>query len=395
MDNKGVTFFPGEAIPASIEYHLFRISGRSRIIYLTFAGIVVFILTSLPLVFVDISISSPGWVHSGSEQQSLISPATGRVIYSCIITDKNVSAGDTLLILDTQTLRSRLNGLTYKQQENSKAVIDLKQLIRLDNPEELPFNVTLNTEKYKSEYDNFLQHYRYQQTMVDQVNTEYARIKHLFVNGVLAASDYEASLFLLQQEMAKKESVLLQQLSKWQSDLKEKQILREAIKAEVDHVLEEIDKCYLLSPMSGSIIQSAGLKEGTLISANQWLADLSPTGELIVVASVSPADIGYLFEGQEVRVAVDAYNHNRWGMIQANIMEISGDVVLDPLNNRPYYRVKCHLDADSLVHRNGSVGRLRKGMTVNCRMLKTRKSLLQLMTNRADQLFNPANNKKY
>jgi len=42
-----------------------------------------------------------------------------------------------------------------------------------------------------------------------------------------------------------------------------------------------------------------------------------------------PADIGLLHENQQVRIQVDAFNYNEWGMLEGRIIDISDDMIVE------------------------------------------------------------------
>ncbi len=391
MKDKQSAFVPGEIVPSSIEYHLFHISRKSRIIYITCLSVAIITLFSLPLVYVDLSISARGWVHTGIEKQSLYAPASGRLEFSGIRSDERVNAGDTILVIDYQALRARKQMLMFQKHEHIQAIKDLRLLVQMSVSSIISADVILQSPDYTSDYISFRQQYVRQQLVMKKAVADYERASILYNGGAIAASEYETSAHIVNQEKGLLDALLLQQRHIWQNSLSTRLSEQERIMADIDQVRQEISKCYLISPISGTIVLSTDVQEGAFVSVNQLVAELSPEGNFVVTAAVSPADIGYLYPGQEVRVAVDAYNYSHWGMLYASITDISDDVITDHATNRVYYRVVCQLESDSLLHKNGSAGRLRKGMTVNCRMMKTRKSLYHLLVRRIDQLFNPAN----
>ncbi len=391
MGHKQESCLPEEIIPSSIEYHVHRISNRSRVIYMIILVIMLISLGALPFIYVDIIISSPGMVHAGIEPQSLYAPSTGMVIQSRIKAYEQVQAGDTLLMLDTRAKCARLKMLSHQKNENKLAIRDLNSLIAscYDHQEEQQINLQLPV--YISEHIYFARQYQHHQTTLKKVSNDHERAEHLFLNDVLPETDYEMARHALEQEKALTEAWLLQQLRSWQHDASRRTLEQARLAADIQQLKEEISRCYLVAPVNGTITLSSDVQVGSQLFSNQPIAELSPEGELFITASVSPADIGYLFRGQTVRVAVDAYNHHLWGLLDASILEISDDIIADPVSHRPYYRIRCRLSDDFLVHTSGSVAYLRKGMTVTCRMVKTRKSLLHLLVNRLDHLFNPAN----
>jgi len=103
----------------------------------------------------------------------------------------------------------------------------------------------------------------------------------------------------------------------------------------------------------------AGIYPGSPVFANQDLAQISPDASLVAEIYVSPNDIGLLHPGMDVRLQVNAFNYNQWGLLLGKIKEISNDIQLT--NNQPAFEVKCVLLSDHLSLKNGYQGKLKKG----------------------------------
>jgi HlyD family secretion protein len=56
---------------------------------------------------------------------------------------------------------------------------------------------------------------------------------------------------------------------------------------------------------------------------------------------------------------------------------------------QPYFKVRCSLDQHELSLKNGYVGKIRKGMTLQARFFVTRRTLFQLLYDKADDWLNP------
>jgi len=52
-----------------------------------------------------------------------------------------------------------------------------------------------------------------------------------------------------------------------------------------------------------------------------------------------------------VRFQVDAFNYNQWGLATGKVLEISNDIII--INNMPVFKVKCALDKEYLILKNG------------------------------------------
>jgi hypothetical protein len=103
---------------------------------------------------------------------------------------------------------------------------------------------------------------------------------------------------------------------------------------------------------------------------------------------VKPSDIGMLYEDQPVLIQVDAFKYNEWGMLKGRISDISDDMIIEG-NSDAFFRVRCALENRSLSLKNGYRAEMKKGMSMTARMLVTRRSLFNLLFDKADKWFNP------
>jgi membrane fusion protein, peptide pheromone/bacteriocin exporter len=384
-----IKYLPAEFIPGTKEYYLYRISRKSQAIYLGLILIILILLTGLPLIHFDIAVSAPGIIKTDLENQTVYSNSQGLIIFSQVSNNRKVSQGDTLLIFDSKVQVARLASLLTKQIDNQNAIIDLEYLINLDSLRLAQDIYHFNSPKYSSEYNSFKRQYLNQKARLTKKNMEHNRNTQLYKQKVISDSDYEVSEFEVDQELTNLRVLILHQIKIWQDDLTNRYKEKPIIESDIKYVNDEITNRHILAPVDGTIIFSSDIQSGGFLLMNQRIAEISPEGELVVLASILPRDIGYIKIGQRVRVQVDAYNYNQWGMLEASVERISDDIILDSYSNRPYYRIHCRLLSDTLIHKNGSIGLLKKGMTVNCSIIQTRKSLFELLVNKADLWLNP------
>jgi len=69
-----------------------------------------------------------------------------------------------------------------------------------------------------------------------------------------------------------------------------------------------------MAPISGILMNIVGIEEGSFISANIPLAEISPDGNLIAEWYISPIDIGFINPKNPVKFQMDAFNYNQWGL---------------------------------------------------------------------------------
>ena len=102
---------------------------------------------------------------------------------------------------------------------------------------------------------------------------------------------------------------------------------------------------------------------------------------------VSPSDIGLLKINNKVKLQVDAFNYNQWGMATGKILMINKDISI--VNNTPLFKVICSLDQTHLSLNNGFKGSLKKGMTCNVRFFIASRSAFDLITDKIENWFTP------
>ncbi|HRY01898.1 MAG TPA: HlyD family type I secretion periplasmic adaptor subunit [Beijerinckiaceae bacterium] len=82
------------------------------------------------------------------------------------------------------------------------------------------------------------------------------------------------------------------------------------------------------APVSGTIQQLAATTVGQVVTPGQQIAIISPAATKIVVdAYVSNIDIGFVHEGQEAQVKIDAFPFTRFGVIKAHVTKIAPEAI--------------------------------------------------------------------
>jgi HlyD family secretion protein len=371
-----------------LESYFIRITSGSRIIYWIIIGMIISGIALLPFVYVDVSIQARGYFQSDIEKQVVYAPFQGRVAFTAIRNGDRVERGDTLFVIDSETIRTQQAALLHRMSENDASVSDLGKLTEIDSTDMKPGYAGLFTKRYQAEFENV----RNQQTIQFQKyvkkKKEHQRNVLLYEQEIIPEIDYENSVFGLGSEKDNLNQILIYQKSLWQNDLATRR--NEAIRllAEFEQCTEELTNRIVLAPTSGEILQSSDLQSGSIVSQGQKIAEISPDGELVATCYVKPADIGHIREKQSVKIQVDAFNYNEWGMLQGNIVDISDDMIVED-GSTAYFRIKCKPAATFLSLKNGYKAEIKKGMSLNARIVVIRRSLYNLLFDKADNWFNP------
>ena len=382
--------FPASYTGRTVEVYTARISAKSRIIYWIIILSLAAAIASLPFIYVDISVQARGLFQSAIEKQTISAPVSGRVATTVIHHGLRVAAGDTLLIVDSEGLEAKAGFLRSLISENDLCIADLVSLSRIC-PHEPVEIAEFMTPRYRSEYTSFKRNRELQEVKYLRARSDYARCSILFSQDIVAAAEYEKVMREYHLEETALQHMAAAQQSVWQSDLAYRIDQAKKLSADLEQLRDELDNRVIRSPVNGMIIQSADIQPGSFLIPGQKLAEISPFGGLLAVFHVSPTDIGFIREGQSVKLQIDAYNYHQWGMLDAVITGVSDDIITD--GRTALYRVHCRPLGTTLSTGNAISARAGKGMTFTARVMVTRRSLFNLLFDKADKWLNPYHGK--
>ncbi len=372
--------FPKEIIRFSLENHYWRFSRHSLVIYLLILGMVITFLISLPFLKVDITIQSRGIIRSLSEPTGIQVPVTGQVEKICIHENLRVTVGDTLICLTPQKIDDQLQMLDDKIDLYSGYLHDLDKLV-------IGQNKAIQSSLLKSSYSEYNQKLMEYQLQIETTGKDFQRTKTLFEKEVIAAADFEKKEMELNQLIKERDFYVSQKKSGWHQQIFQYKTELQSLKDSRDQLRFEQRFYVVLSPANGYITNFTGLQTGSFIFPNQTIATITPSDSLIVECFVSPNDIGYLRTGKSVSFQVDAYNYNQWGLADGEIFDISNQPYQE--KETVYFKVKCKLNQDFLSLKSGYQGKLKNGLTLTSRFLVNRRSLYELLFDKADDWLNP------
>ncbi|MHB1178246.1 MAG: HlyD family secretion protein [Daejeonella sp.] len=339
---------------------------------------------SLPFVKIQISIKSSGLLQSSQEKTELTIPVNGRLIQLNIKDNQRIKKGDTLLTIDAALPRQQDALVQTRIVQIGQLLQDINRLLTsssLNTP-------NLQTGQYNASWQQFLQESENMRNAKEQAERTFKRYEKLHQNGAITASEYEKYKF--EYDQANSANLLLSKKyrSQWQVEASQyRNELRQLAGQQAE--LNERKKQYILkAPISGSLQNIAGLQNGAYVFANQRIGEISPDTKLLAFCYIKPSDIGLIRKGQEVRLQVDAFNYNQWGLASGKVLDISDDIIVLN-NNQPVFKVKCSLDKNHLQLKNGYKGYLKKGMNFTARFSVAERSLYQLLFDKVDDWVNP------
>lgn len=364
---------------------LSRRSGRSLVIYRIIVLSVIATLVSLPFITITVSVQSAGTIRPTIEKTPLIAPVSGRISRILAVENDRVAQGQEILALDDEVVEEKLRAVTADIRAKSDIARDLETLISSGTHAKDP--IRLLTESITAERAHFLNLLRENQYARSNAAAELDRARRLVSVAAAPAKAVDEKAFALQNIEVQGEILVRRKSAEWNQQLFDTNLRVKELTATLHQLENERDLTRIRAPVSGALAEFSGLTPGSYVQAGQTVASISPDGELVAEIYVSPNDIGFVRPGQSVRLQVDAFNYNEWGVIDATVLNVAQDFTVN--DGKPVFKVGCALSRSHLALKNGVIGQLKKGMSVRARFLVADRTLLQLLYNDVDDWLNP------
>ncbi len=382
MQPEAPRLFPFPLVEGNVEGLHARHHRPGTTIYLTVVLGLLLSLACLPLVEVEVNSQSRGILRPTRKLAPVSSPVSGTVILARLRENAAVCAGDTLLSVSTVELRSEADHVTEQLRERTHLLEDLATLT--DPEAALP---NLRTAVYQRDYRDHRRRVDEAEVKLAHARRHLTRQEQLMETGAVARMDLEQAAYEVDLLEGQERQLTEQQVHLWTQERQRIRRERADLKQRLARVQEQSRQHVITAPVDGHLTQTDGLQPGAFVGAGQPIAQISPDGKLRVEAYVSPADIGLLRVGLPVRLQLDAFHYNQWGLAEATLSEIGTDVT--EVEGSAAFLVTCTLHDRELRLKNGYVGTLRKGMTLTAHFSLARRTLFQLLHDKLDDWFNP------
>jgi len=383
MISKNMQFVPPEYAKDSIESYLAKYTASSRKLYWIVLFAVVAIIVALPCIYVDVSIQQQGVIRPLIEKTEIKASITELVDSVYIKEGQTVNQGDTILTFRRSTPEYKILYQQKRVNDFQEQLNDLHILVKGERP------LVFNSEMRRQGYILYIQRRREYENNLFKAKKDLDRNNRLFEKLVISEEEYEKYQYEYDRAVNELASLIDNQINQWQQDLNSYSNLYEEMQTLLNQEIKNKDLYVVTSPVSGTLDQFKGIYAGSSIQAGNTLALISPDSTLFAEIYVSPHDIGYIYSGMPVKIQVSSFNYNEWGTIIGKVTEISSDFLTDQSGKNAFYKVKCHLEKNYLIRKNGTKGRLKKGMIVLSHFLITERSLFDLLHQKFDDWANP------
>jgi len=383
-----MNILPSEFINNGIDVYLAKHTVSSGKIYWLAILIVIVSLISLPFIYVDVSVQETGIIRPVVEKTEIRSSITEWVDSVYVKEGQMLNQGDTILTFLQTNPDFQIEYQQKRLTDIQEHLNDLAFLAKGLKPD------TFRSATRRQEYALFIQRKQEQETNMNKAKKDLDRNQTLYEKGVIAAEEYENYRYGYDKEKNALASLKNSQISQWQNDLNTYNNSLEEMKNSLNQQLKEKDRYMIISPVNGTLDQFSGIYAGSMIQTGALLAVVSPDSTLYAEINVSPRNIGYISKNMPVNIQISSFNYTEWGSISGKVTDISSDFMTDASENTLFYKVKCSMDKNYLLRKNGVKGWLKKGMSVSANFMITRRSLFDLLYQKMDDWVNPAQYQK-
>ena len=353
---------------------------KSISIYLVILVTLVVVISSLPLIKIDISSQSRGIIRSTTDNVPLTSLANGKIVYVNLKNNQLIYKGDTLVQLTQESLNTDKSTNESLAGDLENRISDLSQIVTGSN-------VALTTLELQQEWNSYNSKKNELESKIAQTKMVYDRNKQLFDKGIIAKAEFEKYSFDYTYSQQSLSSLIKSQKSVWQNQKRDLENQLKNLKGTLNKIDVESKNYVITAPISGTIENFSGIQEGSFLNASQPIAIISATDQLIVESSVSPSDIGLIHKNQKVKFQIDAFNYNQWGLLEGKVIDIDHNITIQ--GEQPFFKVRSSFNNTQLQLKSGYKTKVSKGMTLTTRYILSRRSLFDLIFDKIDDWLNP------
>lgn len=152
-------------------------------------------------------------------------------------------------------------------------------------------------------------------------------------------------------------------------------------KSQIASAQYELKQRVLKAPVKGTVFDLPIQKSGKVVNPGDAIAEIAPEGSpLVVVAEMATAESGSLTKGMPVKLKLDAYPFQDYGIVTGKLTAISptSKVTETPEGEVATYNIEIKLDRDCLPTGNKCIA-LRPGDTVTAEVIIRQRRIIDLI----------------
>lgn len=148
------------------------------------------------------------------------------------------------------------------------------------------------------------------------------------------------------------------------------------VEEDINFLSQKITDTLIKSPNDG-VLNKINIKTiGEAVSPGVVIAEIIPESKFTLAeVKVDPADIGFLYVGQAVRIKLKPYDFSLYGALDGEISYISADTLKDDKDEKKEVYI-VHIKAETKYLNNNKKLEIKPGMSVDADIITGKKSIL-------------------
>ncbi len=150
------------------------------------------------------------------------------------------------------------------------------------------------------------------------------------------------------------------------------------IEESLKNIGDKVDRAEIRSPVDGIVNNIAVTTVGGVIEPAMRVAEIIPVGDdLKVVARVAPNDIAFLKVGQKARVRISAYDSQRYGYLDGELIRVGANSVRGE-DEKVYFEIEVRTDRSHLGTAEHPLP-ITSGMVADVDIITGKKTILEYL----------------
>jgi HlyD family secretion protein len=297
-------------------------------------GVTAFGLAWLALAKTEEIVTAPGKLEPLGAVKEVQMPVGGVVEQVLVKEGQQVSKGQTLLRLDTETTRDRqqsmIKSIAYKEQQG---LLKREELFRYLDTNSTEQRVLAESLVLESEILSRL----------EVLNKEGATAELQYLGQRQKVQEVRGKLEQSRMDRLRQQALLMQGIRQLQSEMTD--LRSKLIELNVNIRYQEIK-----APESGVVFELKSKAKGFVAQTSEPVMKIVPFDRLEARVEVSSREIGFVSLNKPADISIDSFPASDFGVLRGTVRRIGSDA-LPPDQMKNFYRfpVDIKLDAASLV----------------------------------------------
>lgn len=191
-------------------------------------------------------------------------------------------------------------------------------------------------------------------------------------------TDIDTTLPIIQEEineaMGKVKTVKSEIKSKLLKEFSNVQVKINSLQQRKEADKDRNNRQAIVSPVDGTVQKLYFYTVGGIIKAGDKVAEVTPKNDaLLIAAKIKTSDRALVWAGQDVKIAITAYDTSRFGLLDGKVLFVSADSQQDGENKISYYAVTVRANSQEFSPDKPIL----PGMVANINILTGKKTIMQ------------------